>query len=334
MRRLEQVLPDGWKKRDGKRARLVPEDEPQVVEDDGLGQIDLGAWIYAAEGICLRAGNLRSRLEKDGRRVARLMASLEQDKHLLDIGNLWKLEQEDTHLEEGLGARHPINKPNTTPRQMDSTATKTLPDFKPQANCVPEGGRGARHPVNKPISTPRQLEEQHQHADMPKPSFCGVASTGGGQKSDWSVHLTGLVGWWRRVESTQTKEDEKIRKFREKQQKLSVAKLSFVGKYFKTQTNPRTETTPNPVNKLTNARLDSAILSPAAKRKGGGVEYMAEFSSPNKRMRNFKSKLEYWETMKKSEGSVLAGPCDDSRFDKDGDKGPGGSEGGGRGYMK
>ena len=104
------------------------------------------------------------------------MASLEQDKHLLDIGNLWKLEQEDTHLEEGLGARHPVNKPN---------------------------------------STPRQLEEQHQHADMPKPSFCGVASTGGGQKRDWSVHLTGLVGWWRRVESTQTKEDEKIRKFRE-----------------------------------------------------------------------------------------------------------------------
>jgi hypothetical protein len=112
-----------------------------------------------------------------------------------------------------------------------------------------------------------------------------------------------------------------------------VAKLSFVGKYFKTQTNPRTETTPNPVNKLTNARLNSAILSPAAKRKGGGVEYMAEFSSPNKRMRNFKSKLEYWETMNKSESSVLAGPCDDVMAAKDGDKGPGGSGGGGRGYM-
>jgi hypothetical protein len=167
---------------------------------------------------------------------------------------------------------------------------------------------------------------------MPKPSFRGVASTGGGQKSDWSVHLTGLVGWWRRVESTQTKEYEKIRQFREKQQKLSVAKLSFVLKYFKTQTNPRTETTPNPVNKLTNARLNSAIISPATKRKGGGVEYMAEFSSPNKRMRNFKSKLEYWETMKKSKSNILAGPCDDSMAAQAIDNGPCDSGSGGRGY--
>ena len=70
--------------------------------------------------------------------------------------------------------------------------------------------------------------------------------------------------------------------------------------YLPTQTNPRTETTPKPVNKLTHARLNSAIISPAAERKGGGVENMAEFSSPNKRMKKFKSKLEYWETMKKS----------------------------------
>ena len=73
------------------------------------------------------------------------------------------------------------------------------------------------------------------------------------------------------------KDYEKMRKFRDKQQKLSVAKLSFVGKYFKTQTNPRTETTPRLVDKLNHARLNSVIICPAAKRKGGGVEYMAEF---------------------------------------------------------
>ena len=88
----------------------------------------------------------------------------------MDIRNPWKLElgeeREYTHLKEGLGAGHPINKPNKTPQQMDSTATRTLtlPVFKTQANCVPEGGRGARQPVNKPNSTPRQLEEQHQPA--------------------------------------------------------------------------------------------------------------------------------------------------------------------------
>ena len=79
-RRLEQVLPDGWKRRDGKRARLDLDDEPQVVEDSWLGQIDLEVWLDAAEGICLRAGNLRSRLERDGSRVATMMASLEQNK--------------------------------------------------------------------------------------------------------------------------------------------------------------------------------------------------------------------------------------------------------------
>ena len=112
-RRLEQILPDG------KRARLDLEDQP-VMEDSWLGQIDLGVWLDAAEGICLRAGNLRSRLERDGRRVVRMMASLEQDKPILDIRNLWKMkleeEREYTHLEVELGARHPINKPNTTPR--------------------------------------------------------------------------------------------------------------------------------------------------------------------------------------------------------------------------
>ena len=99
-------------------------------------------------------------------------------------------------------------------------------------------------------------------------------------------------------------------------------------------TNPRTETTPKPVNKLKHAWLNSATTSPAAKRKGGGVQDMTEFSSPNKRMRNFKSKLEYWETMKNSDSGVLAGTCDDKMAARDGDKELGGNKGGGRGYKK
>ena len=68
--RRQQDLPDGWKKMDGKRARPDLEDEPQDVKDSWYGQIDMGAWMDAAEGICLKAGNLRSGLERDGRRVA------------------------------------------------------------------------------------------------------------------------------------------------------------------------------------------------------------------------------------------------------------------------
>ena len=67
--RRQQDLPDGWKKMDGKRARPDLEDEPQDVKDSWYGQIDMGAWMDAAEG------NLTSRLERDGRRVAIMMAS-------------------------------------------------------------------------------------------------------------------------------------------------------------------------------------------------------------------------------------------------------------------
>ena len=118
--------------------------DPQAVDDSWLGHLDLASWIDAAEGICLRAGKLKSRLERDDERVVRIMSSLEQDKPHLEITNLWKLElgegKGDTHMEEGLWAGHPINKPNTKPRHMDTTTTKPLPDCKNQATCVPEGG--------------------------------------------------------------------------------------------------------------------------------------------------------------------------------------------------
>ena len=58
------------------------------------------------EGICIRAGSLKRRLT--------MMRSLVQDKNLLEIKNLWKLElgveNEDTYLEEVLVARYPIMK--------------------------------------------------------------------------------------------------------------------------------------------------------------------------------------------------------------------------------
>ena len=64
-RRQEEDLPDGWSQRDGKRARLdqdVPTlgtgREPQSKEDSWLGDLDVGVWMEAVEGICLRAGNL------------------------------------------------------------------------------------------------------------------------------------------------------------------------------------------------------------------------------------------------------------------------------------
>ena len=48
-----------------------------------------------------------------------MMNNLEQEKILQETQDWWSNgqegENEDSHLYEGLGARHPITKPNTTP---------------------------------------------------------------------------------------------------------------------------------------------------------------------------------------------------------------------------
>ena len=122
----------------------------------------------------------------------------------------------------------------------------------------------------------------------------------------------------------QTKQDEKTKKFRENQQKLSVAKLSFP-----TVTNPKQEnmTSPSPVDGICYKRMNSVILSLATKRKGGGVECLADFYSPSKRRKNFRSTLNYWEMLNKSESGILAEPCDPIMDIKDGDNRSGGSGG-------
>ena len=305
-------------------------------EGSWLRDFEIGIWLDRVEGICLRAGNLKRRLDKDNERVIRMLSTLEQDGTLLEIRNLWKLEpgedSKDPHLEEGLGARHPINEPNTTPRQMD--ATLSVPGPKKQVSCAPDGWRGARHPINTPNSTPQQQGGRHQHAGgqdgrKVQHQHAGKQNTSGGGPSDWSVHMTGLIGWWRRVEHTQNKQEEKQRKLIENQKKMSVAKLSFVSRYFPTMTTRKQEmTSPNPAICMKTRIKKSVILSPATKRKGWGVEHSAEFYSPSKKIKTFKSKLEYWENMTKTESGYLAEPCDETMVIKERDNRCGGSGGG------
>ena len=104
-------------------------------------------------------------------------------------------------------------------------------------------------------------------------------NTKGGGTSDWSVHMTGLIGWWRRVENIQNKQDEKQRRILEKQQKMSVAKLNFVRRYFPMMTTPKQGTaSPNPAIGTSARNLkNSVMLSPATKRKGREVDHSEEF---------------------------------------------------------
>ena len=53
-----------------------------------LREIEIGIWLDRVEGICLRAGNLKRRLDEDNERVIRMLSTLEQDGTLLEIRNL------------------------------------------------------------------------------------------------------------------------------------------------------------------------------------------------------------------------------------------------------
>ena len=113
---------------------------------------------------------------------------------------------------------------------------------------------------------------------------------------------------------------------------MGVAKLSFVNRFFPTMTTLSQEMTgPNPANGLRKTKLkNSVILSPATKRKGWGVGHSVEFYSPSKKIKikNFKSKLEFWETKTKTENGNSVEPGDPVTL-KERDKGSGGSGGGG-----
>ena len=58
------------------------------------------------------------------------------------------------------------------------------------------------------------------------------------------------------------------------------------------------------------------------------MECRADFNSPSKRRKNFRSKLEYWEILSKSEIGNLVEPCDQIMGINDGDNISGGSGGG------
>ena len=296
-RRKEPDLPEAWMGRDGKRPRLDQEENVSTTQSrmgtqarEIMGDLDLGVWLDTMEGICMRAGSLMKRLEKDRERVVRKMDNLEQERILLEMQAWWCTEKEegneDPHQDEGLGARHPINKPNSTPRQFEEHA-----------------------------EVQNLQEKRHQHAGKSRSKF------GGGKKSDWSTHLTGLVGWWRRIENIQTKQEENDRKTKEKHTKASVAKLSFVSRFFPQTTNTHLamKTTPtrrhhyfsNTGSRKETPLMNSGLLSPSTKRKGGGV--FSEFYSPGKRLKNFRNTLNYWEdkakTSKLTSGSdTLAEP--------------------------
>ena len=71
-----------------------------------------------------------------------------------------------------------------------------------------DGRLGARHPINEPNSKPRLRNVSREVSSQTSQAIHTSTRKkvpAKGEKSDWFSHLTGLTGWWRRVEAEQQK---------------------------------------------------------------------------------------------------------------------------------
>ena len=239
--------------------------------------------------------------------VKRKMETLELDQILAHLPSWWNrnLPEESSHHTSNygtLGARHPIKKPNTTP---------------PQRNVF------------------QAMVNQDNHKS---PSEKVRVK---GEKNDWYSHLTGLIGWWRRVEIEHTKLEEKYRKIREERKNSSVAKLSFVNNILIRQNrHEKSKHTPTRQPSIDRKKFENEmvkiVLSPSTKRKAGGeggVSAISEFCSPGKRQRKFNCMLKFWEEKSKisqlnnlkSKMNISAETTDDIVTNLEGDNRFGGS---------
>ena len=101
----------------------------------------------------------------------------------------------------------------------------------------------------------------------------------------------------------QSKQEEKDRKIKEKHTKASVAKLSFVSKFFpqttithsakKTTPTTKRNDFPDSGSRKETQWMNTGLLSPSLKRKGGGG--FSEFYSPGKRQKIFRNTLNFSE---------------------------------------
>jgi hypothetical protein len=150
---------------------------PEEVRDDQ--DLDLGLWLRIGEERCTRAGNLRNRLAEDNLRVLRKMSEWNKkypfkESRLVECVNFKTTERvepnpdqddrlaTDDSLEDGLGARHPINQPNTrsclegerSSTGVTSVSGRAVPSQEPVVETFTSlkyvVSAGARHPRKKP----------------------------------------------------------------------------------------------------------------------------------------------------------------------------------------
>jgi hypothetical protein len=348
--RIEKnTVSEDWKNQYKKMKRIE-----EVVE-----VYDLSDWWERTEGICIRAGNLKTRLDRDKNRVLRWMETKVIDEVLKDGPNWWLMTiawaggDPNQHQVGTMGARYPIkNTPNSRAPGQASQPPSWMEDIEdPFIDLAEEtntkeaktGEQGARHPITTPNT---RVTDQ--------PSLIK------GRKL-WSDHLTGLVGWWRRVELEGRKEEiiwMKEAKTVVERKKGLESKLSFVRKFF-----PETNMTPGGTCKLrrredyttiqphlqttqadANCDLDTRVQPPDTENSAEQISHTTpkrklnfsdeDFSSsvlfsstlsPYKRAK-FSTNLNFWRQNEQPGSGDMAGPSFRLMKGLEGDNGSGGKE--------
>jgi hypothetical protein len=216
--------------------------------------------------------------------------------------NLQDIEERRQQEGEEDGCVEPTEPAPTTPEEVET--------------CV-----GGRYPTK---NTPNTRAPGHLSGRLTR----SVRKSNQSKTKPWHEHLTGLIGWWRRVEqeqeiieSVRKKEELLRRKEGEGRKTRSDAKVSFLQKYY-----PDANSTPGGTCKLrrrssAHDEINTLVLAKPCSGLGIGGNYSEngfprtssqetniQLSSPIKKQRTgFRTKLLFWKQKDNPGGSYLAG---------------------------
>ena len=157
----------------------------------------------------------------------------------------------------------------------------------PSTDIQPDEGLGARHPIKKPNTRPDRSRSV-QVGDRSGQKNRGRAVPN--PKKHWYEHLTGYIGWWRRVEKEGG--NKPCKSVCTNNQSGEDAKLTFLRKFY-----PAAHTTPGGTTKLETKNGQSSATTMG--RGHGSIDRACNqnfnFSSPSKKRKvDFSRKLNFW----------------------------------------
>ena len=262
---------------------------------------------------------LKARMEKDRHRVLRLMEVRRMEEVLKDGPDWWPMA-----VAWPGGEMSEVVDNTDDADDTEAAKSKAGQDDVTKDTTPSQGAKTVKLGARHPIITPNTRVTNH---------------------STWPEHLTGLVGWWRRVEQEGKREGiarMKTSKMAEERERRQSSKLSFVRKFF-----PDTKLTPGGTCKLRGRDRDTHLLTDvnstisSMDRNDENVQppntstltkipkrrilfYDSNIFSPSKSAK-FSENLNFWRQTEEIESGDSAGPIIQTTHGQEGDNGSGGS---------